>query len=70
MTIEQMKLARSVLTALLARYTDVDTLLLPVWLRNVVAFASSTGAAKRNAGKAFAEANLSLIDYLKQDIAK
>lgn len=67
LTVEQMRLAETVLATLLDRFTDVETLLLPVWQRSVLAFANSAGSAKRQAGREFSDANGSLITFLKQD---
>lgn len=68
LAIEQMKLAKAVLTTLLDRFTDVETLLLPVWQRQVLAFASSAGAARQKAGHDFEEINTKLIEFLTQDL--
>ena len=68
LAIEQLKLAKVVLTSLLDRFTDVETLLLPVWQRHVLALASAAGAS-RQAGADFSETNTKLIDFLKQDLS-
>jgi hypothetical protein len=68
LTIEQMNLADGVLTGLLDRLTDVDTLLFPLWQRNVLAVAhSSGGRSHRAAVDKFAECHESLVARLKQD---
>jgi hypothetical protein len=68
LAIEQLKLAKVVLTSLLDRFTDVETLLLPVWQRHVLALASAAGAT-RQAGKDFSDTNDKLIDFLRQDLS-
>lgn len=68
LTIEQLGLARTVLTALLDRFTDVETLMLPLWQRHMLALATSAGSARRRAGQDFAATNTQLIDYLSQDL--
>lgn len=68
LTIEQIGLARTVLTSLLDRFTDVETLMLPLWQRHMLALATSAGSARRKAGQDFAATNTQLIDYLSQDL--
>jgi hypothetical protein len=68
LTIEQISLAVGVLAGLLDRFTDVDTLLLPLWERSVLAMAHATGARlQREAAGEFAQCQQTLVTHLKQD---
>ncbi|QKC82809.1 hypothetical protein [Mesorhizobium sp. NZP2077] len=70
LTIQQFNLSSEVLTGLLDRFTDVDTLLLPLWQRNVLALAHAAGAdTRRTAAGDFVTSHQNLISYLKQDDA-
>ena len=65
---EQIKLAEDVLTGLLDRFTDVETLLLPLWQRNVIALAhAAAGRPQKQAAGAFEQVNDKLIVHLKQE---
>lgn len=68
MTIQQIDLADQVVASLIDRFTDVETLLLPLWQRHMLALATA-GAQSKQAATEFAETNKSLIDYLKQDLS-
>ncbi len=66
-TAEQMVLAENVLASLLDRVTDVDTVLLPLWQRNMLALAHAAhGRPARAAADAFASVQTRLITHLKQ----
>ncbi len=70
LTIEQISMARQVLAGALDRVTDVETLLLPLWQRNVLAVAHTTDPREqRIAVSKFAESNNNLISYLKQELS-
>ena len=68
LTIGQLAITREVLTALLDRCTDVETMLLPVWHRYVLALASSSGSGLKRAGKDFTEVHTNLIEFLKEGL--
>jgi hypothetical protein len=71
LTIEQIGLAHGVLSGLLDRVTDVDTLLLPLWQRNVLALAhASVGRQQRAAARDFARSHRQLISHLQEDDGK
>ena len=68
LTIEQINLSVGVLTGLLDRHTDVDTLLLPLWERSVLAMAHAPGGRPpREAVDDFARCHESLLTHLKQE---
>lgn len=68
LTIEQISLSERLLASLLDRFTDVDTLLLPLWQRNVIAVAHASGwREQRAASSEFDASNKQLIGYLKQE---
>lgn len=68
LTLQQIDLAEQVLAGLLDRFTDVETLLLPLWERNVLALAHAVaGKAQRVAAGTFEETNDRLIAYLRQE---
>jgi hypothetical protein len=68
-TLEQIGLAESVVRALLDRFTDVDTILLPLWQRNALAMAhSSTSTERRASSVEFYSAHKHLITYLKEGV--
>jgi len=71
LTVQQLALAENVLQGLLDRVTDVETLLLPLWQRNTLAFAhASIGRPQRQAAHEFIQTHNQLINYLKQkDVA-
>jgi hypothetical protein len=71
LTIEQIGLAHGVLSGLLDRITDVDTLLLPLWQRNVLALAhASVGSPHRDAARDFAHSHRQLISHLDEGSGK
>jgi hypothetical protein len=71
LTIEQIGLAHGLLSGLLDRVTDVDTLLLPLWQRNVLALAhASVGPQQSDAARDFAHSHRQLISYLEEDKGK
>lgn len=68
LTIRQIILAEDVLTGILDRFTDFETLLLPLWQRNVLALAHTSGGRARQAvANDFAQSHRALISFLKQD---
>jgi hypothetical protein len=68
LTIEQISPAVGLLTGLLDRFTDVDTMLLPLWERSVLAMAHATGVRmQRDAAGEFAQCHQTLVTHLKQD---
>ncbi len=65
-TAEQMVLAETVLASLLDRVTDIDTVLLPLWQRNMLALAHAAhGRPTREAADAFSTVQTRLITHLK-----
>lgn len=69
-SIEQFTLSEKVLTGLLDIFTDVDTLLLPLWQRNVLALAHAAGAPmRRTAANEFMQLHQTLIASLKKEDA-
>jgi hypothetical protein len=68
LTVQQIALASRVITSLFDRFTDVETLLLPVWQRQSMALATAVGTDARHAAKDFSTTNVALIDFLKQDV--
>lgn len=68
LTLEQLRLAADIMASLLDRFTDVETVLLPLWQRNLIALvhASST-STQRKAATEFSASNLQLIKYLRQE---
>ena len=70
LTVKQIDLGAEVLSGLLDRFTDVDTLLLPLWQRNVVALAhAAPGKAQRAAATDFFEIHKNLKTYLQQELS-
>jgi hypothetical protein len=68
LTIEQIGLAHGVLSGVLDRVTDVDTLLLPLWQRNLLAFAhAAAGPQLRDAARDFAHSHRQLISHVQED---
>ena len=68
LTIEQISLSEKLLASLLDRFTDVDTLLLPLWQRNVIAVAhASDWREQKSASTEFEQSHKQLIGYLKQE---
>jgi hypothetical protein len=68
-TMEQIGLALDVLSGLLDRMTDIDTVLLPLWQRNVVALVhAAAGRSQRQAAAEFGQSHASLITHLKQEV--
>lgn len=71
LTFEQFGLAEGILAGLLDRFTDVDTFLIPLWQRNVLALAhASGGQPQRKAAQAFADTHKQLITYLAGEESK
>lgn len=68
LTVQQIALASQVITSLFDRFTDVETLLLPVWQRQSMALATAVGSDARHAARDFSTTNVALIDFLKQDV--
>ena len=67
-TIEQISLGMQVLMALIDRYVDVETMLLPLWQRNTLALAHAAGTrGEQTAVSDFEDAHNALIRFLKQD---
>lgn len=68
LTLEQLRLATDIMASLLDRFTDVETVLLPLWQRNLVALVhASSISMQRQAATEFSASNLQLIKYLKQE---
>ncbi|WP_174293558.1 MULTISPECIES: hypothetical protein [Rhizobium] len=66
LTIQQIKLSASVLASLLDRFTDIETLLLPLWQRNALAIIHGEAKPRSSAVTAFLDAHSNLIGFLKK----
>ncbi|MBB2796775.1 UNVERIFIED_ORG: hypothetical protein GGD58_005691 [Rhizobium pisi] len=67
LTIQQIELSASVLASLLDSFTDIETLLLPLWQRNALAIIHSEAVRPRSsAATAFLDAHSNLIGFLKR----
>ncbi|AIC26204.1 hypothetical protein IE4771_CH01051 [Rhizobium etli bv. mimosae str. IE4771] len=67
LTIQQIELSASVLASLLDRFTDIETLLLPLWQRNALAIIHGEAVRPRSsAATAFLDAHSHLIGFLKK----
>lgn len=70
LALKQIDLGVEVLSGLLDRFTDVDTLLLPLWQRKVIALAhAAAGKAQRAAAADFREIHTSLQTYLQRELS-
>lgn len=70
-TIEQIKLSEQVLASLLDRVTDVDTLIVPLWQRNLLALAhAATSGARSHAASEFSRTHNNLITHLTEETGK
>ena len=67
LTVEQIRLGDGVLSAMLDRLTDVETLLFPLWQRTMLALAQADAGRRRGAADEFAGIHAKLISFLKQD---
>jgi hypothetical protein len=66
MTIQQISLSEQLLTALLDRFNDVETLLLPLWQRHALAIAQSVPKSISAHSGEFLKSHVQLIDFLKK----
>ncbi|PDT03659.1 hypothetical protein CO666_13900 [Rhizobium chutanense] len=67
LTIQQIELSASVLASLLDRFTDIETLLLPLWQRNALAIIHGEAiTARSSVVTAFLDAHRNLIGFLKK----
>ncbi|MBA9031693.1 hypothetical protein [Rhizobium leguminosarum] len=67
LTIQQIELSTSVLASLLDRFTDIETLLLPLWQRNALAIIHGEAiTARSSVVTAFLDAHSKLIGFLKK----
>ncbi|KZS49943.1 hypothetical protein FHT72_001263 [Rhizobium sp. BK077] len=67
LTIQQIELSGSVLASLLDRFTDIETLLLPLWQRNALAIIHGEAITPRSSVvTAFLDAHRNLIGFLKK----
>ncbi|WP_245423748.1 hypothetical protein [Rhizobium sp. M1] len=67
LTIQQIELSATVLASLLDRFTDIETLLLPLWQRNALAIIHGEAVRPRgSAAIAFLDAHSNLIGFLKR----
>ncbi|WP_245433144.1 hypothetical protein [Rhizobium sp. L43] len=67
LTLQQIELSASVLASLLDRFTDIETLLLPLWQRNALAIIHGEAIAPRSSVvTAFLDAHRNLIGFLKK----
>lgn len=67
LTIQQIELSASVLASLLDRFTDIETLLLPLWQRNALAIIHGEAITSRSSVvTAFLDAHSNLIGFLKK----
>jgi hypothetical protein len=67
LTIQQIELSAGVLASLLDRFTDIETLLLPLWQRNALAIIHGEAITPRSSVvTAFLDAHSNLIGFLKK----
>lgn len=67
LTLEQISLAKNVLTTLIDRVIDVDTTLFPLWQRTVLALAHASPAERKAAETDFVTSRGALIKTLQQE---
>ncbi|WP_245339496.1 hypothetical protein [Rhizobium sp. CIAT894] len=66
LTIQQIELSAGVLASLLDRFTDIETLLLPLWQRNALAIIHGEAKPRSSVVTAFLDAHRNLIGFLKK----